>query len=828
MPRVLLAPDKFKGTLTSAEVAAHLGAGIRSVRPDVDIVVVPVSDGGDGLLDAATRAGFEAVPVRASGPTGSPVDTSYVRRGDEAVIEMAEICGLVRLPEGIPAPMTATSRGVGEVIAAALDAGCEQIMLGIGGSASTDGGAGMLRALGARLLDGQGDEIDEGGGALAAVAAVDLTALHPELRAARITVACDVDNPLTGSEGAAAVYGPQKGATPDQIHELDGALSRFADVVATDTGRDLRDDPGAGAAGGVGFGAIAVLGARLRPGADVVQDLTGLEAAMAGVDLVVTGEGALDKQTLHGKAPAGVAAAARRAGLPVVAVAGRCVLDAATLRAAGIGTVYALTDFASYPDESFVAPGPLLERVGAKIATHDMIRGVSAQPDLPDLVIRAQRAIVDGAEISCSVVVSDGQIVALEAYDAEVDAVAHVVLGDDEVLLPGLVDTHVHVNEPGRTEWEGFASATRAAAAGGVTTIIDMPLNSVPPTTTLTALRTKQDVARDQIVVDVGFWGGAVPGNLADLSLLHEAGVFGFKCFLIHSGVDEFAHLDANGFAKAMDEVSRLGALMLVHAEHSGQIDDSRAAGASYAGFLASRPPAAEQSAIAEVIAQAERTGARTHLLHLSSAAALPALRRARAGAADLTVETCPHYLVLDASEVPDGATEFKCCPPIRDAGNREQLWAGLADGDIDMVVSDHSPSTPELKWAPGGPASGDFAQAWGGIASLQVSLPAVWTAARVHGHSLTDVVRWMAQAPADRVGLTHKGRLAVGADADLVVLAPDEEFDVDVARLAHKNPVSAYAGRRLSGVVRRTWLRGIPVTTESAPHGRFLQRGRR
>jgi allantoinase len=445
-----------------------------------------------------------------------------------------------------------------------------------------------------------------------------------------------------------------------------------------------------------------------------------------------------------------------------------------------------------------------------------------------DLVVRARRAVVNGREAACAVCVTGERIVAVEPFDADIDAVESYLLADDEVLLPGLVDTHVHVNEPGRTEWEGFSSATRAAAAGGITTIIDMPLNSVPPTTTVDALRAKQDVARDQIMVDVGFWGGAVPGNLGDLAALHEAGVFGFKCFLISSGVPEFGHLDAGEFAAAMAEVARLDALMLVHAEDARQVDESRAAGASYAGFLASRPPAAERCAIAAVIEQAQRSGARTHLLHLSSADALPELQRARAGGADLTVETCPHYLYFEAEEVRDGATEFKCCPPIREAANRDALWAGLGAGDIDLVVSDHSPSTPELKLAPGGVAGGDFGLAWGGIASIQVALPAVWSAARRYGHDLADLVRWMAQAPADRVGLTHKGRIEAGADADLVVLAPDEEFVVDVALLAHKNPVSAYAGRRLSGVVRRTWLRGLPVEIDSAARGRFLRRGQR
>lgn len=445
-----------------------------------------------------------------------------------------------------------------------------------------------------------------------------------------------------------------------------------------------------------------------------------------------------------------------------------------------------------------------------------------------DLVVRARRAVVDGRETSCAVCVLDGRIVEVMPFDADIKAIDSYLLASDEVLLPGIVDTHVHVNEPGRTEWEGFASATRAAAAGGVTTIIDMPLNSVPPTTTVEALQLKWDAAQDQILVDVGFWGGAVPGNVENLAAVHEAGVFGFKCFLIHSGVPEFPHLDADGFAAAMDEVARLGALMLVHAEDPREVDERLAVGRAYAGFLASRPPAAEQSAISQVIEQAERSGARTHLLHLSSAEAIPELRRSRRSGTDLSVETCPHYLFFTDRDVPDGATEFKCCPPIREADNREALWTGLGGADIDMVVSDHSPSTPELKWAPGAEANGDFGLAWGGIASLQVSLPAVWTAARAHGHDLTDLVRWMAQAPADRVGLAHKGRIEVGADADLVALAPDEEFLVDAAHLAHKNRVSAYAGRRLMGVVRRTWLRGLAVHNDSPPRGRLLKRGQR
>jgi glycerate 2-kinase len=289
-------------------------------------------------------------------------------------VEMAEICGLARLPDAVPAPATATTRGVGEVIAAALDAGCREILLGVGGSASTDGGAGLVSALGARVLDAGGLQLDDGGLALADAASLDLSALHPAVGDAQVTVACDVDNPLTGPSGAAAVYGPQKGADPELVGQLDRGLSRWADVVAAATGSDHRDRPGAGAAGGLAFGAVALLGAELRTGAEVVQELTGLEAALAGVDLVVTGEGSLDDQTLRGKAPAGVAAAARRAGVEVVAVAGQCLLDDRALAAAGIGSVHALLDEESHPGEAFEKPGPLLERIGARIAREELSR----------------------------------------------------------------------------------------------------------------------------------------------------------------------------------------------------------------------------------------------------------------------------------------------------------------------------------------------------------------------------------------------------------------------------------------------------------------------
>jgi allantoinase len=442
-----------------------------------------------------------------------------------------------------------------------------------------------------------------------------------------------------------------------------------------------------------------------------------------------------------------------------------------------------------------------------------------------DLVFRARRVVTAAGEVARCVAVSDGTIVAIEPLEAALDGDTVVELAADEVLLPGLVDSHVHVNEPGRTEWEGFASATRAAAAGGVTTIVDMPLNSIPPTTTVDALEVKRKAAADQAFVDVGFWGGAVPDNLADLRGLHDAGVFGFKCFLLHSGVDEFPHLEPEQLEAAMREVASFGALMIVHAEDSHAIDRAVSPhGEDYDGFLRSRPRGAENLAIAQVIELARWTGARTHILHLSSSDAIPMIRSARRDGVRLSVETCPHYLTFTAEEVPDGATQFKCCPPIREAENREQLWTGLAVGDIDLVVSDHSPCTPELKRLD----VGDFGLAWGGIASLQLGLPAVWTEARRRGHSLVDVVRWMAEGPAEQTGLVHKGRVALGGDADLCVFAPDQAFVVDPTRLHHKNPVSAYAGRALAGVVRSTWLGGARVDVDAQPRGRLLRRGLR
>jgi len=442
-----------------------------------------------------------------------------------------------------------------------------------------------------------------------------------------------------------------------------------------------------------------------------------------------------------------------------------------------------------------------------------------------DLAISGE-VLVDGAFCDAVVVVGGGRVLAVEPAGVHVDAAEQVRLRDDEVLLPGLVDTHVHVNEPGRTEWEGFASATRAAAAGGVTTLVDMPLNSVPPTVDVEALAAKRAAADGRCHVDVGFWGGAVPASLGRLGALAEAGVFGFKCFLVDSGVPEFPPLDRAGLDRALAEVAELDALLIVHAEDAGVLASAPASGGpSYSRFVGSRPHEAEDTAIAALLDLAGRHRARVHVLHLSSAAALPSITAARAAGIRVSVETCPHYLTLSAEEIPDGRTEFKCCPPIRGAGNREALWGALAAGTIDCVVSDHSPSTPDLKHLD----TGDFAEAWGGVASLQLGLPLTWTDARSRGLGLASVVSWMATAPAALVGLARKGAIAPGHDADLVAFAPEASFVVDPARLHHRHPVTPYAGRRLDGVVRDVWLRGARVLEAGAitgePTGRLLRR---
>lgn len=417
----------------------------------------------------------------------------------------------------------------------------------------------------------------------------------------------------------------------------------------------------------------------------------------------------------------------------------------------------------------------------------------------------------------------------IAGYD-EVPRGAEVITADDEaVVMPGLVDTHVHINDPGRSDWEGFATATRAAAAGGVTTLVDMPLNSIPPTTTLSGLNAKLAAARGRCSVDVGFWGGVVPGNIGELQALLAAGVVGFKCFLIDSGVAEFPNVNEADLHETMPLLAKLKALLIVHAELPGPIQNAGVPGhpdpTAYATFLASRPRAAEDEAVALMIKLSREFGARVHIVHHSSADSLPMLQAAKNAGVMITAETCPHYLTFAAEDIPNGATEFKCCPPIRERENREQLWAALANGTIDFVVSDHSPCTAELKLQD----TGNFLEAWGGIASLQLRLPAVWSEARDRGFSLRDLSRWLCTAPAKLVGLAErKGSIAVGNDADIVIWNPEKEFRVDREELEHRNKVTPYHGRVLRGVVEKTFLRGQKIYGEgkvqAEPKGRLLR----
>jgi allantoinase len=431
----------------------------------------------------------------------------------------------------------------------------------------------------------------------------------------------------------------------------------------------------------------------------------------------------------------------------------------------------------------------------------------------PSLVIRGQRVVLPDSVVPSSLHILDEKIVAIAGYD-DVPEGCEVVEADDEsIIMAGLVDTHVHINDPGRSDWEGFATATRAAAAGGVTTLVDMPLNSIPPTTSSAGLKAKLAAAREQCFVDVGFWGGVVPGNTTELQPLMAAGVVGFKCFLIDSGVAEFPNVTESDLREALPLLAKLNALLIVHAEVPGPIQIAGLAEnpdpTAYATFLASRPRAAEDEAVALMIKLSREFGARVHIVHHSSADSLPMLREAKAAGVDITAETCPHYLTFAAEEIPNGATEFKCCPPIRERENREQLWSALSNGTIDFIVSDHSPCPPDLKLQ----ESGNFLEAWGGISSLQLRLPAVWTEAKHRGFSLIDLSRWLCNAPAELVGLAdRKGSIKIGADADVVIWNPAKQFRVEGESLHHRHKVTPYQGRVLQGVVEQTFLRGQKI----------------
>lgn len=413
--------------------------------------------------------------------------------------------------------------------------------------------------------------------------------------------------------------------------------------------------------------------------------------------------------------------------------------------------------------------------------------------------------------LPASIHIQAGKIASISSFDNTPNDVELVTADDDALVSPGLVDTHVHVNEPGRTEWEGFQSATEAAAAGGVTAIIDMPLNSIPATTSVEGLKTKLRAAAGKCAVDVGFWGGVVPGNIRELAGLVSAGVVGFKCFLIDSGVEEFPCVTEEDLRLALPELKRLNSILIVHAELPGPCRDAAAAtrkldATQYRTFLTSRPRAAENEAIDLVIRLSREFELRTHIVHHSSADALPAIKRAKENGVPITAETCPHYLYFVAEEIPAGATQFKCCPPIRERENREKLWDALKDGTIDMVVSDHSPCSPDLK----GLERGDFIEAWGGISSLQLRLPVMWTEMSRRGFSFDRMGEWLCRAPAELAGLSkNKGALATGYDADVVIWKDNEEFEVAPEIIRHRHTLTPYNGRVLKGLVQKTFVRG-------------------
>lgn len=431
---------------------------------------------------------------------------------------------------------------------------------------------------------------------------------------------------------------------------------------------------------------------------------------------------------------------------------------------------------------------------------------------MSDLVIVGRRVLLPGGLAPAALHIESGILVDITAPDV-IGHAARVVDAGDHLVTPGVVDSHVHINEPGRTEWEGFRTATEAAAAGGITTVVDMPLNCIPATTSRAAAEQKLAALEGQLHVDVAFWGGVVPGNVAELRGLADIGVPGAKCFLCPSGVDEFPNVGRADLDLAMPVLRDLGLTLLVHAEVPGPLEAAeslltreKADPRSYATYLRSRPNAAEDEAIAMVIDLARKHRCPAHIVHLASASALPMIAAAQADGVPITAETCLHYLTFASEEVSDGATHFKCAPPIRDSENREGLWRGLESGTIGMVVSDHSPCTPPLKR----PETGDFLGAWGGIAGLQFGLSVLWTQARSRGHDVARTFSWNAEGPARLAGLANrKGRLAKGFDADIVVWDDARSFTIDPAEVRHRHKITPYAGRTFTGVVEQTWVRG-------------------
>lgn len=434
--------------------------------------------------------------------------------------------------------------------------------------------------------------------------------------------------------------------------------------------------------------------------------------------------------------------------------------------------------------------------------------------------IRSKRVVTPEGVRPATVHLRDGIIAAITGYD-EVPAGKNIFDAGKSVVMPGLVDTHVHINEPGRANWEGFLTATRAAAAGGVTTLIEMPLNSIPATTTSAALETKYKAARNKCWVNVGFWGGVVPGNAGDLRALHDAGAFGFKCFMVPSGVPEFTNVTEDDLRAAMPVLAELGTPLLIHAELPGPIEKAgkqltKRNPAKHETWVLSRPPSAETKAIEMVIRLAREYKTRVHIVHLSSKLSLPLIRRAKKDGLRLTVETCPHYLFFAAGSIENGRTEYKCAPPIRDLQNNKKLWAALEKGEIDFVVSDHSPSPPALKCL----ESGDFLKAWGGISSLQLGLPAMWTKMRKQNCPLEKLAQWMCVGPAALAGLEkRKGAIAEGWDADIVIWNPEKSFRVNPEILQQRHKLTPYLKHDLYGVVEATFLRGEMIYDL----GRFL-----